>query len=153
MTPCLSCAHSLTPTGGITVGTDRFCDLECWSRWDPNEVETARVQWAEPGGPMTAARKFRKKPVEIQAVQWTGDNAEEIKAFVGYKDTGECRFLTPDEFPGDWTLPHVWDELHATWVGVNDRDWIIKGIQGEFYPCRVDVFAATYEPAGEATAW
>lgn len=37
------------------------------------------------------------------------------------------------------------DRLHATWVNVRTGDWIIKGIEGEFYPCRADVFAATYE--------
>lgn len=47
MTRCLSCDRPLLPPQGITVGTDRFCDLECWSRWDPDEVDTARVQWAE----------------------------------------------------------------------------------------------------------
>ncbi len=39
----------------------------------------------------------------------------------------------------------VFDELHFTWVLVYDGDWIIRGIKGEFYPCRPDVFAATYD--------
>jgi hypothetical protein len=90
--------------------------------------------------------RFRKKPVEVEAVQWTGDNADEIKAFVGVRDNGECRFLTPDEITGAWTEAHVYDELHDTWVTVYTGQWVIKGVKGEFYPCAEDVFAETYEP-------
>lgn len=39
----------------------------------------------------------------------------------------------------------VYDELHGTWVNVATGDWIIRGVQGEFYPCKPDVFADTYE--------
>jgi hypothetical protein len=44
----------------------------------------------------------------------------------------------------------VYDKLHSTWVFVYTGDWIIKGIRGEFYPCRPDVFAESYEPDGGA---
>lgn len=100
--------------------------------------------------------KFRKKPVVIEALQWITTNAGDIKEFVGKPIVdgvvdamlqGECRFLLPEEITGVWDLPHVYDELHQTWVGVNDFDWIIRGVQGEFYPCRADVFEQTYEPA------
>lgn len=93
---------------------------------------------------MMAATRFRKKPVEVQAIQWTGDNAAEIKAFVGVRENGECRFLQPHEITGVWDNPHVFDELHATWVPVLPENWIIRGVQGEFYPCDADVFAASY---------
>lgn len=39
----------------------------------------------------------------------------------------------------------VYDRLHNVWLPFYWNDWIIKGVQGEFYPCRPDVFAATYE--------
>ncbi|MGW4406535.1 hypothetical protein ACWEJ6_21075 [Nonomuraea sp. NPDC004702] len=90
--------------------------------------------------------RFRKKPVEITAVQWTGENAQEIKTFVGVRDNGESRFLTPDEITGVWEHAHVYDELHDTWVTVYPGQWVIKGVKGEFYPCAEDVFAETYEP-------
>ena len=64
--------------------------------------------------------KFRKKPVVIEAVQWTGDNYEEIKRFA--KD--DC-----------WWCGHV--PVISTLEGemlVADGDWIIKGVNGEFYP-------------------
>lgn len=91
--------------------------------------------------------KFRKKPVVIEAIQWIGTNADDIKAFVGHKDNRECRFLLPSEITGTWDHPGVWDDLQVTWVMVNDFDWIIQGVKGEFYPCAADVFEQTYEPA------
>jgi hypothetical protein len=92
-------------------------------------------------------QKFRKKPVEIEAIRWTGDNASDIKAFVGYKDNGECRFLLPDEITGVWHHPCVWEDNHAQWIAVLPDYWVIKGTQGEFYPCDPEAFAATYEAA------
>lgn len=76
--------------------------------------------------------KFRKKPVVIEAIQFIG-NFDEIEAFVG----GDAEFR-------DGKL------LVATLEGplwASRNDWIIKGIKGEFYPCKPDIFEATYEPA------
>lgn len=75
---------------------------------------------------------YRKKPVTIQAVQWTGNNYEEISAFMG---------RTP-EVANNLALvvPTTEGDLYAT-----KYDWIVKGIKGEFYPCKPDVFDATYE--------
>ena len=77
--------------------------------------------------------KYRKKPVVIEAVQWTGDNLNEIQ-----------RFYKPDSIL-------VGDEIHIhTLEGImvaNKGDWIIKGVKGEFYPCKPDIFEATYELA------
>ncbi|MEU9887940.1 hypothetical protein [Sphaerisporangium sp. NPDC051011] len=89
---------------------------------------------------------FRKKPVTVEAVQWTGANTEAVKAFVGQRDTGECRFLLPEEITGVWEDAHVYDELHNTWVTVYVGQWVVKGVKGEFYPIAWDVLAETYEP-------
>lgn len=88
------------------------------------------------------ARRFRKKPVEIEAVQWTGDNFRTVYNFTDWRfDT-----LHPDDRDDDPdATAQVFDELHSTWVLVYDGDWIIKGIKGEFYPCRDEVFQETYE--------
>ncbi|MGX1840588.1 hypothetical protein [Streptomyces diastaticus] len=88
---------------------------------------------------MTRAKKFRKKPVEIQAVQWTegmsmADLAKFTNGLVQLNDVER-------EF-------RVYDRLHDTWVSFEYGDWIIRGLQGEFYPCRPDVFAATYDAVG-----
>jgi hypothetical protein len=88
--------------------------------------------------------KFRKKPVVIEAVQWTGDNVAEVNylaashfTVLDEQDRANCD--DPE------ATAQVFDVLHSTWVLVYDGDWIIQGIQGEHYPCRPDVFAATYE--------
>ena len=91
--------------------------------------------------------RYRKKPVEVEAVRWTGGNLAEVQAFCdpGYFDAVPPEDRDPDP---DMTA-QVYDKLHGTWVHVHDGQWVIRGIQGELYPCAADVFAATYEPAGE----
>ena len=81
--------------------------------------------------------RYRKKPVEIEAVQWTGLNLEEIKVFVGES-------LIYSIFN---TEPYVLIKI-KTLEGdmiASEGDYIIKGISGEFYPCKPDIFKATYE--------
>lgn len=90
-------------------------------------------------------QSFRKKPVVVQAVQWTGGNETEVRAFAGGSNFGVCS----DEPPCDPEITaHVYDELHSTWVGVKTGQWIIRGVKGEFYPIDQTVLAETYEPAG-----
>jgi hypothetical protein len=79
--------------------------------------------------------QFRKKPVEIEAVQWAED--EPMRMLIDFTN-GLVRLNDVDrEF-------HVYNRLHDTWVKFEYGDWIIKGIQGEFYPCRNDVFVESY---------
>ena len=77
--------------------------------------------------------KYRKKPVVIKAVQFTGKNAKKIAKWMksGNAPVGNETFLTI------YTLEGQMDAM------VND--WIIKGVKGEFYPCKPDIFEATYE--------
>jgi hypothetical protein len=94
--------------------------------------------------------KFRKKPVVIDAVLWTGTK----------KSMNECLEFIADGKPDFRHLPsdgiHIYPgvsyccgNLHIpTLEGVitaKQGDWIIKGIKGEFYPCKPDIFEATYE--------
>ena len=81
----------------------------------------------------------RKKPVEVEACKWTGENIDEIKNFCGHnanfvmrKDGGKW-FTTLDIFTLEGT--------HYADFG----DYIIKGIKGEFYPCKPDIFEETYD--------
>jgi hypothetical protein len=86
--------------------------------------------------------KFRKKPVVIDAVQWTGSNGEEIDSFIG--EIGDRHY-----YDVDGTL------IIKTLEGNHDatiNDWIIKGIKGEFYPCKPDIFEMTYEKEKERPA-
>ena len=96
---------------------------------------------------MNEPQTFRKKPVEVQAIRWMGDNAAAIKEFVGTRDNGETRFLLPSEISGVWEHPHVFEENHAQWIAVLPGYWVIKGTRGEFYPCDPNAFADTFESA------
>lgn len=84
--------------------------------------------------------KFRKKPVVIEAVQWTGENIHVVLDFMRWRNAEHdtVRGLTIRTLEGTH---------HAS-----PGDWIIKGVQGEFYPCKPDIFAATYEPAEASQA-
>lgn len=82
--------------------------------------------------------KFRKKPVVIDAVQWTGRNFEEIVAFTA--SAGPPGTIGQDFMKDELEIPTLEGEMIAS-MG----DWIIKGIKGEFYPCKPAIFDASYE--------
>ena len=92
--------------------------------------------------------KYRKRPLVIHALQWTGDNAAEIKAFVGRRPgTGEPAFLVPEEAPDrGWDEAHLWTEAEGSWDRCPVGHWVVRGVMGEFYPHHPDSFARTYEP-------
>lgn len=92
--------------------------------------------------------KHRKKPVVIDAIQWTGDNDREVEAFFAYFDpTIPGVRLMHAAFGGiDADDCVVINTLEGT-MNAHPGDWIIKGVKGEFYPCKPDIFEATYEPA------
>lgn len=85
--------------------------------------------------------KFRKKPVVIEAVQWknSDESRREIADFCGTH--AEWRFNLGDV--------HV-HTLEGVMTARPD-DWIIRGVKGEFYPVKPDIFSATYEPVEEAS--
>lgn len=82
-----------------------------------------------------AAGRYRKKPIEVMAVQWTGDNDAEV-AKLGKLNPGSIRRK-------DRPLPI--NTLEGVMLA-NVGDWIIRGVAGELYPCKPDIFAQTYEP-------
>lgn len=94
--------------------------------------------------------KYRKKPVVIEAVQLTWPNWNEV-----------CEFITNDFFGGGVYLDEggkaLPDNATSDRLGLKiktlegemlaaENDWIIKGVNGEFYPCKPDIFEKTYEP-------
>lgn len=84
--------------------------------------------------------KFRKKPVEIEAKKFNRDRWGEIVEFT----EGKARDLAIIRSPfakATCTIDTLEGEHIAT-----EGDWIIKGIKGEFYPCKPDIFEKTYEP-------
>jgi len=84
--------------------------------------------------------KFRKKPVEIEAVQFTGDNGDAVVEFTegaGRLESAQCH--------GDGPPYLVLIDTLEGRMAAGRNDWIIRGVQGEFYPCKPDIFEATYE--------
>lgn len=83
--------------------------------------------------------KFRKKPVVIEAVQFTDEeSAQEILEWVSQEQSV------------DWdTAGGVVSRIFITTLEgdmtASPNDWIIKGVNGEFYPCKPDIFEKTYE--------
>lgn len=75
--------------------------------------------------------KWRKKPVTIDAVQWKGSNVNEMAIFAGRN----VRFFD------DKLYIHTMEGVMKANIG----DFIIKGVQGEFYPCNRDIFLETYD--------
>lgn len=85
-------------------------------------------------------KQYRKKPVTIEAVQFDGLNPTEIKDFVGEK----CKVEISDN---EVTPPVARIVIHTLEgdMEVSKGDYVIKGVQGEFYPCKPDIFEQTYE--------
>lgn len=103
--------------------------------------------------PDTAVTKmrFRKKPVVIEAMQYPGHSVTGVDNLLAFEDWFHW-------FHGaGGTGRYIGDKLHVTTLedGPNGEaihvadpgDWIIRGVKGELYPCKPDIFAATYEPA------
>lgn len=92
--------------------------------------------------------KYRKKPVVIEAIQWTGRNVDEVMPFFG--DFSKLPNDGVHVHPGIGHSPvegHLYIPTLEGTMTANAGDWIIKGVKGEFYPCKPDIFTATYEPA------
>ncbi|SKF90466.1 hypothetical protein [Mycobacteroides abscessus] len=99
-------------------------------------------------------RRFRKKPVEIEAMQWPDaddENGEEvvqrssdIHAWV-WGSGGRTWIVTPKANPSD--VHAVLQTLEGD-MRISPGDWIIRGVAGEFHPCKPDIFEQTYDPLG-----
>jgi len=95
--------------------------------------------------------KYRKKPVVIEAIQWTGINASDIFSFVGKK----LKYYVDEDMSTAYIAgqgPPVCVMEIPTLEGVMKAlsgDYIIKGVIGEFYPCKPDIFAKTYEAVSD----
>ena len=122
--------------------------------------------------------KYRKKPVVIEATQWlkNGDHPKDYSKTRDGLKNGELHQFTPEErkfyrwegdivryyrepgVDGTTVCRHCSDLMHNHgWIDtlegghiVCPGDYIITGVKGEHYPCKPDIFAATYEPVEEA---
>lgn len=83
--------------------------------------------------------KFRKRPIVVEAMQFTGKNCYDILKFIGRTElllTG-LNEIHQTDCP---VIPTLEGNMNTT-----PGDWIIKGVNGEFYPCKPDIFDKTYE--------
>jgi hypothetical protein len=99
--------------------------------------------------------EFRKRPVVIEARRWVGDNFDDLWCWMGgaidddLPEADEARYLNTldsmvhfdDEDAKTLTISTL-EDSHTANLG----DWIIRGVKGEFYPCKPDIFEMTYEP-------
>ena len=85
--------------------------------------------------------KYRKKPVVVEAVRFTGEpeNIVELSEFMAPKDV-IVNYANPEH-------PQLHISTLEGLMAANVGDYIIKGVQGELYPCKEDIFKATYEEA------
>ena len=81
--------------------------------------------------------KYRKKPVEIDAIQWVSDNIEQV-----YEMLGDNLIINTDKAKDE--VKHFINTLEGK-MEMSWGDYIIKGVKGEFYPCKPDIFELTYE--------
>lgn len=92
--------------------------------------------------------KFRKKPVVIEAKRWTGNDSDWREFYDFCKNERGVSELTGPHPVGESSgLSRVSIVTLEGVMFAEPGDWIIKGIKGEFYPCKPDIFAATYEAA------
>lgn len=101
--------------------------------------------------------KFRKKPVVIEAMQFVGiegdevvfDDGSGVDVEIEVPEWIQAAMDAPDDRPG--ALVCCNGQLIATTLEgplvASPGDWIIRGVKGEFYPCKPDIFAETYEAA------
>lgn len=82
-------------------------------------------------------KKYVKKPIVIEAIKWNGDNRQEVDSFCN-------KVLEEDIETHKLSIKTLEGVIEAS-VG----DFIIKGVSGEFYPCKPDIFAKTYDEIDE----
>lgn len=79
--------------------------------------------------------RFRKKPVVIDAIRFSGTNHDKIQKFMGLGG-----FVMKSAF-----VEFVFIDTYEGQMRASPGDWIIRGVKGEYYPCKPDIFKETYE--------
>ena len=112
------------------------------------ELEEVMEKYKEMFGIKTPA-KFRKKPVVIEAMKLTKENWEDVRSWIVMNDPKSLKEVVKNE-KGEVTgiIIHTLEGDHLANMG----DFIIKGIKGEFYPCKPDIFVKTYEVVRDENA-
>lgn len=85
-------------------------------------------------------KKYKKRPVVIEAARFDGYNADSLMQWVN-SSTGYCTAFLSLKDDSRTILIKTLEGVMTASIG----DWVIKGVQGEFYPCKPDIFDQTYE--------
>ena len=94
----------------------------------------------------TTPQRFTKRPVTIEAIQY--DEHDPTPAIEWIRDNDGSAWLETRIATASRPAVIAIETLEGT-MNAQPGDWIIRGVQGEFYPCKPDIFEATYEPAAE----
>ncbi|WP_222840698.1 hypothetical protein [Actinosynnema mirum] len=85
---------------------------------------------------------YRKRPVVIEAMQWTGTNEADLQAWTG---AGRFHAIAPEDRSDDPDqTAALFVDANSAWLGITTGEWVLRDSAG-FYPCKAEVFAATYE--------
>ena len=95
---------------------------------------------------MSKIKKYRKKPVVIEAMRATPETVETVAAWCGGRVVYDPKPSDPSDVYIALDIPTLEGVMRAeTHTG---GDYVIRGVKGEFYPCKPDIFEATYERVG-----
>ena len=87
------------------------------------------------------AKKYRKRAIVVEAIQYTGENKREIRAFAGESYCEITRAYSEPYKPAIITREGN--------LMISAGDYVIRGVHGEIYPCKPEVFAAIYDEESE----
>lgn len=89
-------------------------------------------------------KQYVKKPIPVSALQWTGDNLEDIKTFCTDENGKEMCFTSGNS---------LWIKTREGELRAEVRDYIMRGIKGEFYPCGEQIFNESYDEVDSDTVF
>lgn len=87
-------------------------------------------------------RKYTKKPVTIEAIQWTGENTDKVLDFITEVPLSETDKIIKTAIVDNYDL---YIKTLEGMMKADMGDYIIKGVEGEFYPCKPNIFNKTYQ--------
>ena len=88
---------------------------------------------------------YMKKPVVISAIQLTSENFSDVESFIGITELNR-HYVNEHDFLSKSNPVGLFINTLEGSMLANIGDYVIKGVQGEFYPCKPDIFTATYTP-------
>lgn len=97
---------------------------------------------------MSEPQKYRKKPVEIEAMRWDGSFDSYLAVPKWAQSHGALNVNIREFEEGECDVDHIRVHTLEGVMRASAGDYVIRGIRGEFYPCKPDIFEATYEECG-----